>query len=245
MRNKSVIDHFRYVMTHLTLMQRIVLISTMLFVTIGASFAVYLIEQRFQYVTDNTLTTVLNTADRSINVWANNHLLEIKNFSQSAAVAKAARALLDTSPDKASLLAAEAQATLRQAFRLQLSSSQYRGYFIISPDNINLASSRDDNLGIINLLTEQPDVLADLWAGKTRFSRLQTTDVPIYESDNNRLTDTFFVGTPLRDEKGRTIALFTLRIDPYETLFPILESGRLGNSGETYAFDKNARMLFF
>ena len=39
------------------------------------------------------------------------------------------------------------------------------------------------------------------------------------------------------------IALLTLRINPYDQLFPLLEKEHLGATGETYAFDKDGLML--
>ncbi len=54
---------------------------------------------------------------------------------------------------------------------------------------------------------------------------------------------TMFSIAPVRDEDFRTIALLAFRIRPEREFTRILQLGRIGQSGETYAFDEDSRML--
>jgi diguanylate cyclase (GGDEF)-like protein len=54
---------------------------------------------------------------------------------------------------------------------------------------------------------------------------------------------TIFVGSPVRNENGEIIAVFVLRMDPYIHFIRITQLGRIGQSGETYAFDKQGRLI--
>jgi hypothetical protein len=51
------------------------------------------------------------------------------------------------------------------------------------------------------------------------------------------------VAAPIRDENGQALAVLALRIRPEESFTQILHVARLGNSGETYAFDRNGLLL--
>ena len=54
---------------------------------------------------------------------------------------------------------------------------------------------------------------------------------------------TMFFATPLLDANGEVVAVFTVRFEPAFELTRITETGRPGESGETYAIDENGRLL--
>ena len=55
--------------------------------------------------------------------------------------------------------------------------------------------------------------------------------------------DTMFVGAPVLDESGKVIAAFTFRINPVDDFATILQQARIGETGETYAFDRQGLLL--
>ncbi len=54
---------------------------------------------------------------------------------------------------------------------------------------------------------------------------------------------TMFVCAPIRDDSFQVVGVLGLRIDPIKDFSRILRLGRFGESGETYAFDKDGRMV--
>jgi hypothetical protein len=54
---------------------------------------------------------------------------------------------------------------------------------------------------------------------------------------------TMFVAAPIRDENLQVVAVLGLRIDPLRDFTKILDVGRFGESGETYAFNREGLML--
>jgi eukaryotic-like serine/threonine-protein kinase len=54
---------------------------------------------------------------------------------------------------------------------------------------------------------------------------------------------TMYVCAPIRDDSFQVVAVLGLRIRPELEFTRILQLGRVGNSGETYAFDKEGRMV--
>jgi len=225
--------------------KRTMLSIILIMLIVGSYTVVQLIEIRYQIKLRSALDSVLKTTNEALNVWSNEHRLAIQNLVKTKTVVEMTEKLLDESSTYESLKKSDAQKKLREEFFKYLESGQYRGYFIISPDNINISSSRDTNLGAQNLLRESPEVLAKLWEGRTVYSKIQRSDVlmnDINEPNRQKGNMTYFIGAPIKDKGGQVIALLTLRIDPYETFFPLL-LGRLGTTGETYAFDEQGVML--
>ncbi len=128
-----------------------------------------MLEQRYKHTVGETLITVLETMTEALKLWEQDQALTAQNLARNPSIRSAAKKLLALPRNQESLLAADTQRQLMQPVL-----DHYRGYFIIAPANISLASSRDDN--------------------------------------------------------GRIIAILTLRLDPYGSLFTITNKGRLGES---------------
>src|SRR3989304_5286031 len=54
---------------------------------------------------------------------------------------------------------------------------------------------------------------------------------------------TMFVAAPIRDESFQVVGVLALRIRPELEFSRIVALGRFGQSGETYAFDKDGRLV--
>ena len=52
-----------------------------------------------------------------------------------------------------------------------------------------------------------------------------------------------FAGAPIRGADGAVIGILGMRIDPEKDFTRILATARSGETGETYAFDRNGLML--
>lgn len=150
---------------------------------------------------------------------------------------------LSNNPDL--LINSQAQANLREWLTPVFRTQGFRGYFIIGENNISLAASRDKNIGTPNLLTKQPEFLNRLWAGETLITLPQPSDVPLKDINGKMVPGlpTMFVGTPIKDDTGDVIAILTFRIEPDESFSEVLERGRFGDTGETYAFNKAGRLI--
>ncbi len=225
--------------------QMLAVVAALLFTAASAYVVVKLVEERYQTYLDNELQTVLQGMTESIRVWGREQYLQVQNLAQDEHILKITQALLAMPHEQGPLLAAPAQKTMRYEMRSYLESGFYEGYFIIGPDNISLASSRDANVGSPNLLTRYPELLQKVWAGDTHLTPIQRSDVTLQrgETETPSGNETMFVATPIKDKSGTIIALLTLRINPYKTLFPIMETARLGITGDSYAFDRYGTLL--
>lgn len=222
--------------------QRLALVFAILLLAVVMVAANSVIAHRYQTKLHESLTSVLDSVTQAIEVWSHDRLLEASAQAGAGVVERATRLLLAESGDRDALLASSGQQMLREHFERSLKNSLYKGFFVIGPDNLSLASSRDANVGLENLLSSQDDVLRRLWQGEAAMSRIQSTDVSL--SDLGQWgRATFFVGAPIRNDRGQVMALLTLRLDPYASFFPTMARGHVGQMGQTYAFDSSGLLL--
>jgi hypothetical protein len=192
------------------------------------------------------LTTVLETTHQAIRSWATEHRAAAEVWAGSPEVLRLSQELLATARTPEALRRSPAQGEIRSRLHPVLQAKRYQGFFIIAPDESSLGSSRNSNVGRPNLLVrERKHELARLWRGETVITPPQISDVALPDSEG-RLREgqpTMFVGAPIRDRTGAVIAALIFRLDPGLDFTAILQRGRIGASGETYGFDRDARLI--
>lgn len=203
------------------------------------------VEKKIMVELESSLDVVLNDTHQAISIWASNHLHTVEHFAGLIELRKHVESLISIQHDRNSLLSSVDLHNIRNDLKPYLQANQYKGYFIVAPDNINLVSFGDASIGKPNLLLEQPDVLKKIWSGVATISRPLKSDVPL-PTDTGKLIEhypTMFVGAPVKNNSGQVIALLLLRLDPFDSLFQLTQQGRLGQSGKTYAFDASGLLL--
>lgn len=195
--------------------------------------------------TGRALFTVLNTSQQALRTWVKEHGLVARFWANTPEVNRLVEELLDLSPNVGKLVNAPAQRKLQALLRPVLLGKDYRGFFVIGPEDINIGSSRDINIGARSLLAEKGDFLKRVWGGEIAISSVVVSDVPLPGLSGNLVEGlpTMFIGAPVLDGDGEVIAVFTFRIDPFADFTAILQRGRLGASGETYAFDSDGVLI--
>ncbi|MEA1968001.1 MAG: PAS domain S-box protein [Thermodesulfobacteriota bacterium] len=204
-----------------------------------------LIETRAKADIQKSLTTALQTSNISIKKLFDVQKKAVELWADNTQIQIAARKLMNLSNIPDLLINSQAQADLREWLAPVFRTQGFRGYFIIGDDNISIASSRDTNIGTPNLLTRQPELLNRLWAGETLITLPQSSDVALKNIEGEMIHGlaTMFVAAPIKDDKGKIMALLAFRIEPDENFLPIFEHGRFGNTGETYAFNKKGVLI--
>ncbi len=203
------------------------------------------IENRLHNDIEKALNTVLDTTSHALRTWADREQKNAAIWANRQKVREVAKILIDTPRDRQSLLNIPIQAELQKWFESVIETKGHHGYLIIAPDNIIIASHHNENIGIETLLTQQIDFLNRIWAGKTAMSIPLESDISLPDENGilkNKLP-TMFVGAPIFNENKQVIAAFTFRINPYLTFTSILQEGRIGNSGESYAFNDDGLMI--
>lgn len=193
----------------------------------------------------HSLETIRDTTHQAIRTWYKNEKTSTEVHANTKLIRELAIQLLALPPKQSALLNSPAQQQLRDWFQDLQKVTHYKGYFIVGPNHINLASSRDQNIGAENLLVDQKDFLSGIWSGRPAVSLPVRSDVPIKDSHNHLISGlpSIFVGAPILNNAEKVIAIFMFRLDPEEGFTNILKLGRIGKTGETYAFDSEGRLI--
>lgn len=169
----------------------------------------------------------------------------VKLWANSPEIRAATRELLALQKTSKSLLNSDVQNRLRIWFKPLKEVTGYQGYFIIAPNNINLASSRDQNIGHKTPLLNQPKILQRIWQGEAIVSLPQRAHIPLADGQGalHENQPTLFIGAPILNDAGQSIAIFIFRLNPSDDFTAIFQQGGMGESGKTYAFDSQARLI--
>lgn len=194
----------------------------------------------------NLETTLENTHER-LRLWVDQHKLIIKEFGRDPLLVEGTREILKVAKDKNALLSSDALVKLREFYEDNQAQLQSVGFFIIDPEYLNLASSRNENIGVRNLIFDQrPDLIQKVFSGISVFVPPIESDVQINKelsSDNASKPSTIFFVTPIESANGEVLAALAIRIDPALGFSRVMQLSRIGKTGESYAFGKQGRLL--
>ncbi len=202
-------------------------------------------ERKTLAVTENHFQVFLDTTSLALRTWSEKEMQVASTFSRNNELIRHFERLLELENDPAGLISHPSQQALRYQLENVLESMGYRGYFLISRSGINLASSRNSNIGTASLLLKSEKLLPKVMAGQQVLSIPDRSDVPLLNS-NGELQEgmaTIFVLAPVFNRERQIIGAFALRIDPHSSFANLLSSVRLAKSGETYAINQQGLLL--
>lgn len=138
----------------------------------------------------------------------------------------------------------EIRAELRRSLGPALTAHDYDGFFVASRTTEILASS-DESLVGRRGVKEYASFLRRCFEGETVVCPpfLSIISVATEGGESRPSMPTMFVCAPVRDESFQVVAALALRIRPDREFTRIMQLGRIGESGETYAFDRNGIMV--
>tara|TARA_R110001583_G_scaffold178151_1_gene333915 strand:- start:11 stop:1891 length:1881 start_codon:yes stop_codon:yes gene_type:complete len=182
------------------------------------------------------ISTVNRTTLQGVHSWAERHYAEARQeaYEQSFLINE----LVTQTSNSKDLIDSPIQKQLYSDFSTLFLFEDYKGYDIISKDNIFLSTSEIDRIGKRNVRYNQKDVLGRIWNGKTVISN------PFYVNNNRGgKTLVMFVGTPVKNDSNIVTAIVLFTINPLKNFTKIFEQGRIGDSGENYAIDKTGKFV--
>jgi PAS domain S-box-containing protein len=182
------------------------------------------------------LSAILNTTDRAVQDWFQAHEEEIHAWGRDPELLVAGQDLSRLDPTTEALSQAPQQEWLENRLRPILLQAEYRGFSLVSVDGAVLASSRRIELGR-RLGEETLSFLKPLLEG----SLPAIVDLP--QQGRGSGFATMQLATVLRDADDAPIAVLLLRIDPEQSFTQILRRGAIGESGESYAFNRDGKLI--
>jgi len=223
----------------------VILLVLVVMVVISSWLALTRIKAETREDLSSTLQTVLASSHEAISYWAQDSILDATHYASRPDVLEAVKQQLLIPRDKESLLASNSLAALRRIMGPILARHDYLGFFVITPNKINIASMRDQNLGVPNLLASTKNYLDDILSGKPCLILPLASDVPLPTAGGklSMQVPTMFIGAPIFDEKNNVIAALTIRVNPADNFSRITQLAQTGATGETYAFNAEGQMI--
>jgi len=219
--------------------RNIALLMTALFlivIALSTAFALKDIEWRFRVKTGEALKTVLQTTQETFVIWIRENLRSARRLAEDPSFLVMTRSQLQLPTTREALSASPVLLSLQTFFSNFNDRLGVEGFFLIDTGQRIVAAHDNQLLGQRHPIAEShPELLQRAFNGETLF-------VPPLRVGQQILA--FFLA-PVRDETGQIIALLALGADPMNESIRIIFKGRVGRSGETYAyaFDRQGRMI--
>jgi eukaryotic-like serine/threonine-protein kinase len=124
-----------------------------------------------------------------------------------------------------------------------MTSHQFVSFFVADKQRLIIAATNTELIG--QTIPQYESFLTRSLDGQTAVSPPFPSVVSMKDEFGRVRTGvpTMFVSAPIRDANFQVVAALALRIRPEREFTRILQLGRIGDSGETYAFDKTGLMV--
>src|SRR4051812_3794496 len=192
------------------------------------------------------LQTLLDVETAMLETWFHSQRSNAESLANGVDLRRLVYQLLDdsaasgTAPAKDQKSTAQVQAQIDKTLAPALSAHDYIRYLIADKSKRIIAATSRELIGQQDI-PEYDSFLSRALAGETCISTPFPSKVAL-KDENGRLrtgVPTMYVCAPIRDESFQVVAALGLRIRPELEFTRILQLGRVGETGETYAFDKN------
>ncbi|WP_291843214.1 ATP-binding protein [Maricaulis sp.] len=191
-----------------------------------------------------TLETVRSNTRQRFELWAQSRENDARVWAENTRLRTAVEGLVDV-PVPAALASSPDQQWLRETLGPWLTEYGYRGFVLLAPNGTTLASMRDDDLGRPSLILDlvNPERLASTGVVLTRphiVDLVDSTDASGIDGIDEEIL--MYAVATIR-EADTLIGYLALRIDPLSEYTATFRVGRTGVSGETFAIDREGRLL--
>jgi PAS domain S-box-containing protein len=218
----------------------------MALVIVLAWYALNRVQARIKTDVAEALEIVLQTTHESLNMWLENGKFQLNQLAGEPRLASMVARQLEVPRNKNDLLKSRGLRKLREFFLQNKDRFGQAGFFIISSDFVNIAAIGDKNIGSKNRIASQAmDLLNRTFQGETVLVPPIWSDVELTSSSGNKVgaVPTMFFVAPVKNIQGQIIATVAQQIDPSQDFTRLIQLGRIGKSGETYAFDRYGKLL--
>jgi serine/threonine protein kinase len=193
------------------------------------------------------ISTMLEVESAMLETWFNVQENNAESLANNLDVRQLVYKLLEpdeTDEKPAASSPAALRAKLDKSLGPGLTAHDYVGYFVCDKKKQIVAASNSELIGEKDV-TEYDSFLARCLEGEVCLSPPFASVTAMKDSKGRLRTGvpTMFVCAPVRDDSFQVVGVLALRIRPETEFTRILQLGRIGASGETYAFDKTGLMV--
>jgi eukaryotic-like serine/threonine-protein kinase len=203
------------------------------------------IEMAAQMEMADGLEATLNSNVEALKLWLETEEQQALAAASEVEIRRLAGELnrLAALPDSAALVQSPLQEEFKSALRPILAGKHFAGYILLDRDRRILASDRTELIGQVRA-TNYDLVARTLEKGATVTPPVPSAVLmPGSDGTLRAGQPTMFALAAQRDLTGNIVGVLGLRIRPDEDFVRILQIGRSGVRGDTFAFDKDGLLL--
>jgi serine/threonine protein kinase len=197
---------------------------------------------------EDSLQTVLEADITALGEWMENKRSAVEIVAANERLRPMVEELSELTREPAQLrnrlMRAESQLAIRSSLVEPQKQGRFVGFLLISPAGMVLAADDDAAVGAV-LSAYGRDFFASVIDGQGAVSKPFASSLPLSDAEGTLQANlpTMYAAAPLRDAGGKPIAALGLRMRPEDEFSRILRVARSGETGETYAFDRNGVLL--
>ncbi len=208
-----------------------------IFIVLVASFAEFGLERLNNHKKETireSLQTVLVSNHKTIYLWIDQRKLDIENIAKNTELVKLTANLIYEHQGRIKPLYVSTIAQLKEYLSSEIKEKMEVEFYIISKNRRTVASNKNKQKEEINPIHIQAkNHLDSVFSGKTVY-------IKMIDSNNEH---SYFIVAPIQNLLGVTFAAIAIKINPSREFSDITELGRLGDSGETYAFNEDGVLI--
>jgi len=206
------------------------------------------VNQSLRAQRDDDLNTTVDSVVTALRIWMHDQQATARLIAQDEQLRAPLAELLAIDPADPNyerlLLQSPAQAALRSRLLQRSAGPGFVGYFVVAPSGVVIAADQDLPVGKA-LEGYRGEFFARVLTGKTAVSLPYRS--PLLLADEHGVMranlPTMRVAAPITDDNDQPLAALGLRINPGNQFTKMLQVAKPGESGETYAFDRNGMLL--
>jgi len=183
------------------------------------------------------LNAVLNTTERALQHWLQSMAATVRIWGMDEETRTLVQTLVRHADDSELLHSSSAQQTLRHHLNPATEHTGIQGYSIYSPEGVVISGTRESDIG---KSASSVEIMKHLELAKASGGK-PLVSLPL--KGGGRDFSIMLATFPIQDTSGSTIAVLALRLNPESEFTEILQRGRMGNSGESYAFNNDGKMI--
>jgi len=215
-------------------------------ISIFVSLAITRIENDSKINIHQSLKTVLQTTQGALHLWIEEQLKVVSYAAKNEEIKNLTNKILQEYRNNSDLLDSKSGKKIQALMENKYINNHYNSFSIISNNRITLSSKQTGNIYAENIINIHRKYYLDrVFSGETIF-------IPTILSTKSIITDTgkqtinlstIYIAAPIIDSNNKVVAAITLSLNPKRDFTRIMKLGRVGKTGESYAFDKRGFLL--
>lgn len=213
-------------------------------VVVATWYALAQVEEKLRGTVNEALESVLLSTHEALAIWERQNRSQLEELAQDPIIRGATSTLLTLPREKSDYEVNPVLWNLRSHLKKMQLSRGFIDYAIISKDMVNLAACNNDDILDKNIISiQRPWLLERVYEGNTVFIPPIFIEGGAECHEGNEVSTFIATAAPIMGYDGKISAALVLYFDALKSYQRFIGLGRIGRTGETYAVDKNGRLI--